>query len=167
MAELGLHQRPLKLFYATSETWMKPSQHKVQWLPVSLSKWLPSLCLPQLFYFDGFCLTSVLYLWFGFWFGFFCWFACLFGLCLVGWVFFFCLFVWGLFVFPSAAFYCFLVLTDHVEHTTLVSAAFKSESLPVHHDSAQVHQQLQKGLNRLKNRFWMKPNLNQEAFFLH
>lgn len=42
---------------ATSKAWMKPLQPKAQWLPVSLSKLLLSLCLPQLFYFDGFCLS--------------------------------------------------------------------------------------------------------------
>lgn len=63
LAELGLHQSPLKPFYCPSEMWMKPSQNKTQWLTVRLSEELPSPCLPQLFYFDGFCLIFALYLW--------------------------------------------------------------------------------------------------------
>lgn len=63
LAELGLHQSPLKPFCCPSEIWVKLSQHKAQWFTVGLSEGLPSPCLPQLFYFDGFCLTFALYLW--------------------------------------------------------------------------------------------------------
>lgn len=45
LAELGLHQSPLKPFYCSSEIWMKSSQHKAQLLTVRLSEGLPSPCL--------------------------------------------------------------------------------------------------------------------------
>lgn len=104
LAELGLNESLLKPFYCHSKTWMKPLQSKAQWLPVSLSKLLLSLCLPQLFYFDGLCLHLYHYVW---------------------------VFGYGGVFFVSAALHYYLVLTDYVEHTTLVILMLKSEWLPV------------------------------------